>query len=306
VAQADKALVSNSTIIHLRKVEFIMSSEQVLYIVATPIGNRDDISARAIDVLSSVNRIYAEDTRHSLPLLRHHGINTPVTALHEHNEQAQVSGILEYLQSGHDAALISDAGTPLISDPGFRLVRACQRAGVKVSPVPGACALTAALCISGLPTDRFQFVGFAPHKRAARKLWLQPLANLSSTQVLYESPHRIVDCLEDICEMFGMERELCVARELTKRFETVLHGAAAHILQGVFEDPNQQKGEFVIVIAGKPGSQAVDTSAEIALDRALEVLLQHLPVKSAAKAAADIFSMNKRDAYDRALALQQK
>ncbi|MFK8079226.1 MAG: 16S rRNA (cytidine(1402)-2'-O)-methyltransferase [Granulosicoccus sp.] len=283
-----------------------MSSEQVLYIVATPIGNREDISARAIEVLGCVNRIYAEDTRHSLPLLRHHGIDTPVTALHEHNEQAQVDAVLGYLQDGHSAALISDAGTPLISDPGFRLVRACQVAGIKVSPVPGACALTAALCVSGLPTDRFQFVGFSPHKRGARKAWLQPLASLMHTVVLYESPHRIVDCLEDIRSVFGEERQLCIARELTKRFETVLQGTSADIVARISNDANQQRGEFVIVIAGKPVSNEVGAEAVLELDRTLGVLLEHLPVKTAAKAAADIFSINKRDAYERALTLQGK
>ncbi|MFK7994148.1 MAG: 16S rRNA (cytidine(1402)-2'-O)-methyltransferase [Granulosicoccus sp.] len=283
-----------------------MSSEQILYIVATPIGNRDDISVRAIEVLDSVNRIYAEDTRHSLPLLRHHGIDTPVVAFHEHNEQAQVDAVLAYLLSGHSAALISDAGTPLISDPGFRLVRACQQAGIKVSPVPGASALTAALSVCGLPTDRFQFVGFTPHKRTARKSWLQALANLSHTLVLYESPHRIVECLNDISDVFGPERELCVARELTKRFETILSGSANDIVAVMADDTNQQKGEFVIVIAGKPVTDDAGAEVGAALDRTLKVLLEHLPVKTAAKAAADIFSINKRDAYERALVLQGK
>ena len=283
-----------------------MSSEQILYIVATPIGNRADISARAIEVLSNVNRIYAEDTRHSLPLLKHHGIDTPVTALHEHNEQAQVDVVLAYLRNGHSAALISDAGTPLISDPGFRLVRACQKEGIKVSPVPGACAITAALCVCGLPTDRFQYVGFAPHKRAARMVWLQQLVNLPHTQVLYESPHRIVDCVSDICDVYGETRELCIARELTKRFETVMHGTTADIKARVAEDANQQRGEFVIVIAGKPVSADAGADSVLELDRTLRVLLEYLPVKSAAKAAADIFSMNKRDAYERALTLQGK
>lgn len=283
-----------------------MSSEQVLYIVATPIGHRDDISARAVDVLSNVDRIYAEDTRHSLTLLRHHGIDTRIWALHEHNEESQVAVVLEHLRDGHNAALISDAGTPLISDPGYRLVRACQQAGIKVSPVPGACALTAALSVSGLPTDRFQFVGFAPHKRAARVAWLQPLETLSHTQVLYESPHRIVECLNDIVEVYGPLRELSIARELTKKFETILYGTAADVLAAVTADANQQRGEFVIVIAGKAASDADDADSSLELDRTLRVLLEHLPVKSAAKAAADIFSINKRAAYDRALVLQGK
>lgn len=283
-----------------------MSSEQILYIVATPIGNRDDISQRAIEVLRNVDRVYAEDTRHSLPLLRHHGIDTRLWALHEHNEQAQIEVVLAHLREGHCAALISDAGTPLISDPGFRLVRACQQAGITVSPVPGACALTAALSVCGLPTDRFQFVGFAPHKSTARKAWLQSLESLAHTQVLYESPHRIVECLQDIVEVYGGQRELCIARELTKRFETVLHGTAVDVVARVIGDANQQRGEFVIVIAGKPDSDTPDVAGVLELDKTLRVLLEHLPVKTAAKAAADIFSMNKRDAYDRALVLQGK
>ncbi len=283
-----------------------MLSEQVLFIVATPIGHRDDISARAVEVLRSVDRIYAEDTRHSLSLLRHHGIETRIWALHEHNEESQIDVVLEHLREGHSTALISDAGTPLISDPGYRLVRACQQAGIKVSPVPGPCALTAALSVSGLPTDRFQFVGFAPHKRAARIAWLQALEALSHTQVLYETPHRIVECLSDIVEVFGALRELSVARELTKRFETVLYGSAADVLATVVGDANQQRGEFVIVIAGKAVADKDDADAALELDRTLRVLLEHLPVKRAAKAAADIFSINKRAAYERALVLQGK
>ena len=286
-----------------------MLSEQTLYVVATPIGNRDDMSARAIEVLNGVDRIYAEDTRHSLPLLRHHGIDTRVSAFHEHNEEAQVALVLNFLRTGRSAALISDAGTPLINDPGYRLVRACQQARIKVSPIPGACAVTAVLSVCGLPTDRFQFVGFAPHKRAARIAWLQPVSNLEHTHILYESPHRIVDCLTDIVEVYGDDREVCVARELTKKFETVMCGTAAQILDRVSADANQQKGEFVIVIAGRARTAELDgagVAGVVELDRTLRVLLGYLPVKSAAKAAAELFSINKRDAYDRALLLQDK
>ena len=283
-----------------------MSSEQVLYIVATPIGHRDDISARAIDVLRNVDRIYAEDTRHSLTLLRHHGIDTRLRALHEHNEESQIMLVLAHLREGRSAALITDAGTPLISDPGFRVVRACQQAGIRVSPIPGACALVSALSVSGLPTDRFTFVGFAPHKRAARITWLRPLASVNHTQVLYESPHRILDCLSDIVEVFGTDREICVARELTKRFETVIQGEAGTVLALVQADANQQRGEFVIVLSGKPVSFETTDAEDLSLDATLRVLLQHLPVKTAAKAAADIFSVNKRTAYERALLIQGK
>ena len=285
-----------------------MSSEQILYVVATPIGHRDDMSSRAIEVLRHVDRIYAEDTRHSLTLLRHHGIDAKLLAFHEHNEQAQADLVVEHLRAGHSAALISDAGTPLISDPGYRLVRACQRAGVRVSPVPGPCALVCALSVCGLPTDRFQYVGFAPARRAARKLWLQPLAQLTHTQVLYESPHRIVDCLEDIVDVFGASRELCLARELTKRFETIMRADAAQILANVRADANQQKGEFVIVIGGAVarGDNGNGGAAELQLDATLKTLLNHLPVKGAAKVAAELFSLNKREVYDRALLIQKK
>lgn len=272
--------------------------------MATPIGNREDISARAIEVLRNVDRIYAEDTQHSVPLLRHHGIDTRVVTIHEHNEHAMVDAVLSFLKNAHNAALISDAGTPLISDPGFRLVRACQRAGVLVSPVPGACALVSALSVSGLPTDRFQFVGFAPHRSAARKSWLRPLAAFAHTQVLYESPHRIVDSLTDIVDIFGATREICLARELTKRFETVISGQAADVLEQVILDANQQRGEFVIVIAGQSTENDASSASEIELDRVLHVLLEHLPVNKAAKAAADIFALKKRDVYERALKLQ--
>ena len=283
-----------------------MLLEQTLYIVATPIGNRDDLSARAIDVLRHVDRIYAEDTRHSLPLLRHHGIDTRVLALHEHNEEALLSSVLDYLHSGGSAALISDAGTPLINDPGFRLVRACRQAKIRVSPVPGACAVTAALSVSGLATERFQFLGYAPHKRAARLAWLRPLESAGHTQVIYESPHRIVECLSDIVEVFGEAREMCLARELTKRFETVLTGSCSEILANVVSDSNQQKGEFVLIIGGRVQQEQQNSDVNPELDRTLLVLLDYLPVKTAAKAAAELFEINKRAAYDRALVLKGK
>ena len=285
-----------------------MSSEQVLYVVATPIGHRDDMSSRAIEVLRQVDRIYAEDTRHSLTLLRHHGIDAKLQAFHEHNEQAQADLVVEHLREGHSAALISDAGTPLISDPGYRLVRACQLAGVRVSPVPGPCALVCALSVCGLPTDRFQYVGFAPARRSARKVWLQPLAKLTHTQVLYESPHRILDCLEDIVEVYGASREMCLARELTKRFETIVRAEAAEVLARVRADANQQRGEFVIVIggAGPSNDEGPEGSVALQLDATLTTLLSHLPVKTAAKVAAELFSLNKRDVYDRALLIQKK
>ncbi len=285
-----------------------MFSERTLYIVATPIGNRDDLSARAIDVLRHVDRIYAEDTRHSLPLLRHHGIDTRTWTLHEHNEESRISMVIEHLQSGASAALITDAGTPLISDPGYRLVYACHEAGVRVSPVPGACAVTAALSVSGLPTDRFLFVGFPPAKSTARQTWLKPIAKLPNTLVIYESPHRIVDSLTDIASVIGGERPMTLARELTKRFETLLYGSVDEVLESVKADTNQQKGEFVLVIGGLAtldGEQS-NQLPTVDLDKTLSVLLQHLPVKTVARCAAELCGVKRKTAYDRALELQRQ
>ena len=227
-----------------------MRSEHTLYLVATPIGHRGDLSPRAVETLRGVSRIYAEDTRHSRPLMRHHGIATPLHALHEHNEASEASRIVEHLRARGSVALISDAGTPLISDPGFRTVRACHAAGLAVSPVPGPCAVSAALSVAGLPTDRFQFVGFPPARRAARRAWLAPLARVPHTLVLYESPHRIGDSLVDLVESFGGAREAAFARELTKRHETLLSGTLGALLERVRSDPDQRRGELVLVIAG--------------------------------------------------------
>lgn len=285
-----------------------MFSERTLYIVATPIGNRDDLSARAIELLQQVDRIYAEDTRHSLPLLKHHGIDTRTWALHEHNEESQIDMVIEHLNTGASAALITDAGTPLISDPGFRLVRACHSAGVKVSPIPGACAVTAALSVSGLPTDRFQFVGFPPSKSAARQKWLQPLAQLPHTIVVYESPHRIIDSLNDIATVFGDSRPMTLARELTKRFETLIHGPVSDVIASVQADANQQRGEFVLVLAGTAlqDDSSQDAMPAVDLDKTLSVLLAHLPVKTVARCAAELCGVTKKTAYDRALLLQRR
>ena len=227
-----------------------MRPEHTLYVVATPIGHLDDLSARAIRTLSEVGRVYAEDTRHSLPLLRRHGIDTPLRALHEHNEALEAERVVAYLRERGDAALISDAGTPLISDPGFRVVRACREAGIAVSPVPGPCAISAALSVGGLPTDRFQFVGFPPSRGGARRRWIGALAAVPHTLVLYESPHRILDTLGDLAEAFGATREATLARELTKRHETVLSGTLAEIGARVAAEANQRRGEFVLIVAG--------------------------------------------------------
>jgi len=286
-----------------------MFSERTLYIVATPIGNRDDLSARAVELLQQVDRIYAEDTRHSLPLLRHHGIDTRTWALHEHNEESQIDMVMEHLQTGASAALITDAGTPLISDPGFRLVRACHGAGIRVSTIPGPCAVTAALSVSGLPTDRFQFVGFAPSKSVARQKWFQPLAQLPHTIVIYESPHRILDSLNDIAAVFGDSRPMTLARELTKRFETLLHGPVKDIISVLQADTNQQRGEFVLVLGGTGAAQAEPIEGampSVDLDKTLCVLLEHLPVKTVARCAAELCGVTRKTAYDRALQLQRR
>ena len=279
------------------------SAKHTLYLVATPIGNRDDLSARAITTLRCVERIYAEDTRHSAPLLRHHGITTRLWSLHEHNEAARVDEILAFLHDGGCAALISDAGTPLISDPGYRLVRACLQAQLCVSPVPGPSALTAALSICGLPTDRFTYAGFPPARRAARRQWLAPLLAEPVSLVLYESPHRIVATLEDLQTMAGAAREITLARELTKRYESILHGSISEVLAATQADAQRQRGEFVLVVAGADATLSEDNAS---LDRLLEVLLKHLPLGTASRCAAELQGISRKQAYDRGLQLRAR
>jgi len=278
-----------------------MVVKHTLYIVATPIGHRDDVSSRAIAVLKSVDRILAEDTRHSGNLLRHHGVLTPTVSLHEHNELAKIDSIIEALRSGESLALISDAGTPLISDPGYRLVRACLQAGISVSPIPGASALIAALSVSGLPTDSFRFVGFPPTKAVARERWYQALKTDTSTLVLYESPHRILASLEALRSVFGPEREMTLVRELTKQFETVMHGNVARIIEQVSADSNQTRGEFVLVIAGCDDDAGEHT---IELDALIHALKDQLPPKAVARCAAELLNVPKQEAYKRVLALK--
>lgn len=283
-----------------------MLSENTLYVVATPIGHRDDLSARAVQILQQVDRVYAEDTRHSLPLLTHHGVHTRLSALHEHNEESLVDSILADLLQGRNAALISDAGTPLINDPGYRLVRACRKAGVKVSPVPGPCALTAALSVSGLPTDHFEFAGFPPARSAARQSYFLARSSLTHTLVFYETPHRIVDSLQDMAVVFGEDRLMTLARELTKRFETVIHGPCSELLGILAKDANQRKGEFVVIVGAADSQPDSGLATTTSLDRTLKALLQYLPIKTAAKCAADIHQLTKKQAYDRALSIQNK
>jgi 16S rRNA (cytidine1402-2'-O)-methyltransferase len=274
----------------------------VLYIVATPIGNLADMSKRAVDVLNSVDRIAAEDTRRSGRLLQHYAIQTPMFALHEHNERELAPRLLQQLEQGQSLALISDAGTPLISDPGYKLVHLARAAGAKVVPIPGPSALIAALSVSGLPTDHFVFEGFLPSKQLARKARLEALRSESRTLVFYEASHRVLDCLKDMQVVFGVERFAVLARELTKQFETIRGDSLQNLLRWVSDDPNQQKGEFVILVEGQPPAEghAVDAEAE----RILNVLREELPIKTAAKLAARITGLNKRALYERALQLK--
>ena len=266
-----------------------------LYIVATPIGNLNDITLRAKEILSEVDAIAAEDTRHSRPLLNHLGINTPLFALHDHNEEQKSRIIIERLQRGESIALISDAGTPLISDPGYRLVRAAHQAGQEVTPIPGASAMVTALSVCGLATDRFCFEGFLSAKSGARRERLQKLTDEQRTLIFYESSHRVVASLADMVEIFGGGREATLARELTKRFETIKQATLIELQEFVAGDTNQQKGEFVILIAGKNVEQTDTLDSETR--RIVELLGDELPVKQASKLAAEITGHKKRALY---------
>lgn len=266
----------------------------VLWVVATPIGNLGDLSPRAVEVLRAATVIAAEDTRHSRPLLQHFGLATPLAALHEHNERAVAASLVVKLRSGADIALISDAGTPLVSDPGFRLVRAAREAGIEVSPVPGACAAIAALSVAGLPSDRFVFEGFLPAKASARRERLRALADEPRTLVLYESSHRIVECCVDLRDVFGAGREARLLRELTKLHETCIGATLGEIVERVANDPEQRLGECVLVVAGR-GEEA---DAKLAEGRRVYALLrEELAPAQAAKLAAAISGAPRRMLY---------
>ncbi|WP_207062655.1 16S rRNA (cytidine(1402)-2'-O)-methyltransferase [Motiliproteus sp. SC1-56] len=275
-----------------------------LYIVSTPIGNLGDMTPRALDVLRAADLIAAEDTRHSGRLLNHFGIETPMWAVHDHNERTQADRIVQRLLEGENIALISDAGTPLISDPGFHLVRAAREAGVTVVPVPGACALVAALSASGVATDRFVFEGFLPAKPQARLARLEALAAETRTLVFYESPHRIRDALEAIRDCFGDDRYLVIARELTKTFETIRGAPVGELLAWMDEDANQRRGEFVLVVEGAPEAErgALDDESL----RVLKILLAELPLKQAAALTASITGARKKPLYQQALAWKEQ
>jgi len=267
----------------------------LLWVVATPIGHRDDFSARAIETLRSVAVIAAEDTRHSRPLLMHYNVGTPLVALHEHNEREVVDAIVRRLLSGESVALISDAGTPLISDPGFRLVRAARAAGIRCAPVPGACAAIAALSVAGLPSDRFVFEGFLPPKAAARRTRLQELAGDGRTLIFYESSHRVAESLADMRDVFGAAREGVLARELTKLFETVIGEPLGELAARVAGDPDQQRGECVILVAGR-GEETDAREAEGR--RVFAILREELPPAKAAKLAAAITGAPRKLLYE--------
>lgn len=278
-----------------------MSDAGTLYVVATPIGNLEDMTPRAVRVLSEADLIAAEDTRHSGRLLRHFGIGARAEAIHEHNERSQVPRLVEILKGGKSIAFITDAGTPLVSDPGFHLVRAARQAGIRVVPVPGACAAIAALSAAGLPSDRFVFEGFPPAKSAARRAVFEKLREESRTLIFYESPHRILESLKDMSEVFGPGREAVLARELTKQFETLRAGGLGELLDWVGRDADQQLGEFVILIHGLPRveREVIDE----AVRRVLEILLEELPVSQAAALAAKITGIKKNKLYEYALTL---
>ncbi|SQH74862.1 putative methyltransferase [Shewanella benthica] len=271
-----------------------------LYIVPTPIGNLGDISSRAIDVLNSVKLIACEDTRHSGKLLSHFGIETRKTSLHDHNERDRADWIIQKLSNGEPVALISDAGTPLISDPGYHLVSAVRAAGYDVIPLPGPCAAVTALSASGLPSDRFTFEGFLPSKEKGRFDKLTALKEDPRTLIFYESPHRIVQSLESFLAALGEDRQIVMAREITKTFETFLSGTVAEVLEMVKNDPNQQRGEIVLMCHGY---RSAKDDAEIPTEvvNTLKLLVEELPLKKAAAIAGQIYGLKKNALYKHGL-----
>ena len=275
-------------------------SPGTLYLVATPIGNLADITQRAIAVLDQVDVIAAEDTRHSQRLLSYLNIKTKLLAYHEHNEEQITPRLLDELESGKTIALISDAGTPLISDPGYRLVTHAHDRGVKIVPVPGVCAAIAALSAAGLATDSFAFEGFPPAKQGARLQFFEPFAKQKRSLIFYVSCHRIIDTLKDMQTVFGETRRVTFARELTKTFETIKRKTLAELIPWVEADPNQRKGEMVVIVEGA-AEEKVDASQ---VDNYLSILLAELPVKQSVTLVVKMTGENKNDVYKRALALK--
>ncbi|MAZ78174.1 MAG: 16S rRNA (cytidine(1402)-2'-O)-methyltransferase [Legionellaceae bacterium] len=272
----------------------------IFYIVATPIGNLGDMTERAVNVLRDVDVIAAEDTRHSRPLLQHFSIDKPLISLHDHNEKQRCESLLNKLQAGQSIALICDAGTPLISDPGYHVVKFLREHDVQIVPVPGACAAVTALSAAGLPSDRFCFEGFLPAKSASRVSQLNHLSSETRTMIFYESPHRILDSLQDMQKVFGGVRQIVLARELTKKFETIRAGTIAELLAFVEQDSDQQRGEMVLLVQG-----TVLSNQENDGERVLQILLDELPVKQAASLAAKITGARKNELYQRALKVKR-
>jgi 16S rRNA (cytidine1402-2'-O)-methyltransferase len=271
-----------------------------LYVVATPIGNLEDLSPRARRTLASVDLVAAEDTRHTRRLLTHFGVRTPLFALHEHNEDRASAALVGRLREGESVAIVSDAGTPLVSDPGYRLVRAAAAAGIAVSPVPGACAAIAALSAAGLATDSFLFLGFPPPKREARRRLLESLCGEPRTLVLYEAVHRCGELLADLVTVFGEDRPAVLARELTKQHETFHRGSAGDLASAWTDGAIEPRGEFVVCVGGAPAERA-DTGES---ERVLRLLLAELPVSTAARLAAEITGMARNDLYRQALEIR--
>lgn len=270
-----------------------------LYVVATPIGNLLDMTFRAVEVLKKVDRIVAEDTRHSGPLLKHYSIQKPTLSMHEFNERDRLNLVLEYLQQGENIALISDAGTPLISDPGFRLVREVKEQGISVIPIPGVCAAIAALSAAGLPTDRFTFEGFLPAKSEARLHSLQRLLHEGRTMIFYEAPHRLLPTLESMQQVFGEHRKATVARELTKIHESIITSSLHELIHKYASRADQQRGEIVLLVEGVDEKEM--TSKEVMPETVLDILLTALPLKQAAALTSQITGERKNHLYQLAL-----
>lgn len=280
-----------------------MSDSGVLYIVATPIGNLSDVSQRAISVLADVDIIAAEDTRHSGKLMQHLNIATRLVALHEHNESQKAKWLIDQLQAGKSIALISDAGTPLISDPGYHIVRTARESGIKVSPIPGACAVVAALSAAGLATDKFQFCGFLPVKAVAKTKELEALKHRRCTSVYYEAPRRVIDTLELMVDVLQHDRQIVLAKELTKNFETFVSGNSESVLDWLNEEPARTKGEFVLLI--EPAKEDDDALPVESLNL-LKLLMAELPLKKAAAIAAEYTGTKKNELYKVGLQLADK
>lgn len=274
-----------------------------LYCVATPIGNLADITERAIKTLSMVDKIYAEDTRVTLRLLTHLGFQKPLVSLHDHNESSRVTQVLADLAQGLNIALVSDAGTPLISDPGYHLVKEVAAAGFRIIPIPGACAIITALSAAGLATDRFIFEGFLSAKSSGRRASFEALKAETRTLIFYESSHRIEGFLEDLITVWGAERELVIARELTKLYESFYRGSAQQLLEGLRSDSDMQKGEFVVLVKG---ATAMPEHTQVEAERVLQALLEeNIPVNQAAKIAARITGQTKNKLYRQAMELSK-